>query len=247
MPRPASLVRPAIVLALLLAPASAARAQDAAPAVVTKITVDLGYVATSGNTQVTTMNLGEKFTQQRGRLTLQQGIAFVYGEQRDTVNTNNLRANLRGDYKIDKVLAVFLGAAFDRNTFAGIERRFEEQFGIQARLLAATRDTVSVEGGGSVTQQIGTDGLQQNFPSARGAMAWRHGFTPAAYFQQNVEWIPNLKETEDWRINTESAVVAPISAKIGVKLSYVIRYDNLPQPGFQELDRLFTTGIQITF
>lgn len=251
MPTLAPLVRRVLVAPVALAAlAGAAAAQapaPAAPAVVTKITADLGFVQTSGNTQVTTMNVGERLTQERGRLTLQQGVAFVYGTQRDSVITNNVRAGLRGDYRIDNVFAFFAGAAFDRNTFAGIERRFEEQLGIQARVLRAARDTINLEGGGSVTQQVGTDGIQESFPAARGAMSWRHSFTPAAYFLQTAEWIPNLKETEDWRVNTESSLVAPLSAKVGVKLSYVLRYDNLPQPGFQEMDRLFTTGIQITF
>ena len=236
---------PALLAALLVA-APALRAQEA-PAVVTKITADLGYVAVTGNTEVTTFNIGEKLNQSRGRWTFDQGVTLVYSQQRDSVITNWFKANVRGDYRIDKILAAFTGVIYDRNTFAGIERRFEEQLGLTARLVGTARDTVRVEGGGSFTQQVGTDGIQQNFPSARGAMSWRHGFTASAYFTQQLEYIPNLKETEDWRVNTESALVAPLSAKIGLKLAYVIRYDNLPQPGFRSTDRLFTSGIQITF
>ena len=244
-PRPERLVASALVA--LCASAVVAQAQDAAPAVVTKITADLGYVQTSGNTQVTTMNLGEKFTQQRGRWLVQQGFAMVYGKQRDSVSTNSLRTSLRGDYKIDKIFALFIGTGFDRDKFAGIARRFEEQLGVQARILASGSDTVRVEGGGSFTQQVGTDGMQRNFPSARAAGTWRHDFTKTAYFQQNVEFVPNLKETEDWRVNSESSVVAPLSARIGLKLADVVRFDNLPEPGFTDTDKLFTTGIQITF
>jgi putative salt-induced outer membrane protein len=172
---------------------------------------------------------------------------MVYGKQRDTVNTNNLRSALRADYKVDRVFSFFTGVGFDRNRFAGIAQRFEEQIGLQARVLAANADTISLEGGGSITQQIPVDGMQENFPSARGAMSWRHAFTQSTYFNQNVEYIPNLSEHEDWRVNTESTIVAPLSARIGLKVSYVVRYDNLPQPGFSELDKLFTTGIQLTF
>lgn len=242
------------LLALALALASiapAAVAQDAAPAaapaVVTKITADIGYVSVTGNTQVSTFNVGEKLTQGRGRLALEQSVALVFSKQADSVISNYLRANVRGDYKIDKLLAVFTGVTFDRNTFAGIERRFEEQLGLSAQLLRTASDTVRIEGGGTFTQQIGTDGIQENFPSARGALRWRHGFTEAAYFTQTLEYIPNLKQTEDWRVNTESGIVAPLSARIGLKVAYVIRYDNLPQPGFSETDRLFTSGLQITF
>ena len=247
MSRLTSFARRAAFAPLFLVLAVAARAQQAAPVVVTKATADLGFVQTSGNTQVTTLNFGEKLTQQRSRLTLQQGFAVVYGKQRDSVITSYIGANVRGDYKIDNILAVFAGVGFDRNTFAGITRRLEQQLGLQARLFAGAMDTLRVEGGGSLTQQLGTDGIESNFPAARGAAAWRHGFTPAAYFQQNIEFVPNLKTTEDWRVNTESSVVAPISPNIGLKISYVIRFDNLPQPTFSETDKIFTTGIQITF
>jgi putative salt-induced outer membrane protein len=246
MPRSHSRLRIAALALALAAIAPDGGAQEA-PAVVTKITADIGYVAVTGNTRVTTFNIGEKLTQGRGRLALEQSIALVFSKQADSVISNYLRANLRGDYKIDRLLALFTGVTFDRNTFAGIERRFEEQLGITARLVGTTRDTVRVEGGGTFTQQVGTDGIQQNFPSARGAFQWRHAFTEAAYFAQNIEYIPNLKQTEDWRVNTESGIVAPLSARIGLKIAYVIRYDNLPQAGFSEIDRLFTSGLQITF
>jgi putative salt-induced outer membrane protein len=233
----------AAVLALGLLPA-VSTAQDS---VVTKITADLGFVAVSGNTKVSTFNVGEKITQGRGRLTLEQSVALVYSKQADSVVSNYLRANARGDFKIDRLLALFTGVTFDRNRFAGIERRFEEQLGISARLLGTGFDTVSVEAGGTFTQQIGVNGDQENFPSARGAASWRHKFTELAYFSQKVEFIPNMKETEDWRVNLESGVVAPLSTRIGLKVSFVLRYDNLPEPGFMTTDRLFTSGLQITF
>lgn len=241
--RPTTATSLAALAVCLAAPVLGAQATP----VINKLTADLGFVQTSGNSQVTTMNVGERFTQERGRFTFSQGFALVYGKQRDTVNTNNLRTSVRGDYKVDKVFSFFLGAGFDRNRFSGIEQRWEEQVGLAARVLAASADTVRIEGGGSITQQIPVEGVQENFPSARGAVSWRHAFTGTTYFHQNIEYIPNLSEHEDWRVNTESIIVAPLSARVGLKVSYVIRYDNLPQDGFAETDKLFTTGIQLTF
>jgi putative salt-induced outer membrane protein len=118
---------------------------------------------------------------------------------------------------------------------------------VQVRTIGSATDTLRIEGGVSVTQETAVGGAQSNFTAGRAAAAWRHAFTEASYFQQNLEFLPNLSDTDDYRFNTESALVAPISARIGVKLSYVIRYDNLPEPGFSTTDRLFTTGIQLTF
>jgi putative salt-induced outer membrane protein len=234
----------ALVALALAAPALAA--QDPAP-VVTKITADFGYVQAAGNSQVTTTSVGQKLTQTRGRLGVEQTFNFVYGEQEGVVNTNFLRVGLRGDYKLGGHFAAFASVAFDRNSFAGIERRFEENLGISWRAIGAPRDTLSVEVGASVTQQRSTAGVVQDFPAGRAAFAYRHLFSPTSYLLQTVEAIPNFKDTEDFRVNTETAVVAPISARIGLKLAYVVRFDHLPEPGFQKTDRIFVTGVQITF
>ena len=57
----------------------------------------------------------------------------------------------------------------------------------------------------------------------------------------------NLEQSEDARINSETSVVAPISQAIAMKAAYLIRFDYLPEPGFEKTDRIFTTGIQIVF
>ena len=229
--------------ALVLSTAAA----QTTPAPTTTLTSDFGYVATSGNTEVTTMSIGEKLTRSRGRLTLEQNFSLVYGEQQGTVITNNLRTGVRGDYRVIGKFAVFSGVAFDRNVFAGIERRFTEQLGVQLRAVGSATDTLRLEGGASVTQQTAVGDVKSQYVAGRAALAWRHAFTTSSYFQQNIEILPKLSDTDDYLFNTESALVAPISARIGVKISYVIRYDNLPEPGFSTTDRLFTTGIQLTF
>ena len=223
------------------------QSQERAPTV-TKFTTDFGYVSTSGNTEVTTLSIGEKLTQSRGRLSLEQTFGIVRGQQDGIESTNNLRAGLRTDYKLDEFFAVFVGGAYDRNPFAGIERRFEEQIGLQYRAVANADDTLRFEGGATATQQTSTDGTgTQSYPAARLAGTWRHQFSTLSYFQQNVELQPNLDNGEDWRVNTETALIAPISTRIGVKIAYVIRYDNLPEPTFRTTDRLFTTAIQLTY
>jgi putative salt-induced outer membrane protein YdiY len=58
--------------------------------------------------------------------------------------------------------------------------------------------------------------------------------------------LPDLETSKDLRVNSETAIVAPLSARFAVKLGYLIRFDNLPEPGFRKTDRLFTSGLQVT-
>jgi putative salt-induced outer membrane protein YdiY len=40
--------------------------------------------------------------------------------------------------------------------------------------------------------------------------------------------------------------VAPLSSHLALKISYVVRYDHRPEPGFRSTDRLLTSGLQFT-
>lgn len=239
-----TIARLLLVCALLLGPSL--RAQDSAPAV-KKLTADFGYVAVSGNTSVTTLSIGDKFTWNKARHTVEQNFSIVRGEQDGIENTNNLRAGLRWEYRIAGLFSGFVASTFDRNTFAGIKRRFEEQAGLVWRAIGSPTDTLRFDAGASLTQQRSTTGLVSDFPSGRAAGLYKHAFTARSYVEQRLEYLPNFKTPRDWRLNTETSLVAPVSTHIGLKVGYAIRYDNQPEPTFQTVDRLFVTSIQLTF
>ena len=50
-----------------------------------------------------------------------------------------------------------------------------------------------------------------------------------------------------YSVITESAIVAPLSAHIGIKAAYVVRYDSKPPTSFGTTDRVLTTGIQVSY
>ena len=232
----------ALLLAFAVAPLSA---QDPAPRRV-EFTGDIGFVNTAGNTETTTFNVGEKLTYRLTSFTVQQFFAVVHGST-DGQTTNGLwRTGLRGDYTLTPRLLLYGSVGFDRNRFAGIQRRFEEGLGAGVKVLTGERDKLEFEAGVAFTQQRSTLDVEDKFTSARAAGTFKHGFTESAYFQQLVEVLPNLEETDDLRINTETALVAPLSKRLAVKVSYVIRYDKLPAPGFKTTDRLLTSGVQIS-
>lgn len=223
----------------------ALHAQEEAPDPL-KLTADIGFVNTAGNTEVTTLNGGEKIEWTLTRVTVKQSFAIVYGETDGQTTTSSLRGELRSDYSLSDAMAVFGAFAFDRNRFAGIARRFEENLGLAYKPVRGDRNTLEFEGGVSITQQRSILEVSDNFTAARAAGLYRHGFTETAYIQQTVEVLPNLEVSEDLRINMETALVAPLSKRLALKLSYVIRYDKLPEPGFKKTDRILTSGLQVT-
>ena len=102
-----------------------------------------------------------------------------------------------------------------------------------ATLLAKTdRDECAVEAGASLNRQRSTAGVSTKSVAARAATRCRHGVGERAFFQQAVEVLPNVDQTDDLRINSESQLVAPLARRVSLKVSYAVKFDNLPEPGF---------------
>jgi len=229
-----------------LAAFSGASAQDAPEPVA--VTVDLGFMNTAGNTEVTTVNAGNKLVYTAAPLVLTQTFGIVYGRTGDSTTTNQWKAGARLDYQLTPRVSLFGQGRFERNTFAGIARRFEEAIGVAAVLLDAGGHKLTAEAGASLNQQTSsiTD-LTESFTAGRAATEYRRALTEAAFFTLGGEFLPNFETSEDYRINGLAALVAPISRAIALKASYEVRFDNLPEPSFQKTDRILTTGLQIVF
>lgn len=238
---------PALAGALLLAPAALA-AQDP-PKKPLVVTANVAFVDAAGNTDVTTLSGDERleYGPPESGWTFAQFAAMVYGRTEGETSANSLKLGARADRALTTRLAAFGGASYERNRFAGIARRFEEIAGLAYRILDRPRDELSAELGASFNQQRNLDGIDDDFVAARVAGTYRHLFTEHAWFQQLVEFLPNLEDGDDRRINSESSLVAPLSTRFAVKVAYTVRFDNLPEPGFEKTDRILSSGLQVTF
>jgi putative salt-induced outer membrane protein len=243
---------PALLFVVMCLTSRTGTAQAKAPPP-SEFNADFGFVSVAGNTSVTTLSLGEKWVRRISRWEFKQDLAAIYGRT-DGAETSNLwRTSVRGDYGFGSTLALYARTAFDRNKFAGVKSRFAEGLGLVAKLQATDINQLNVEGGFELTQQDNLDGTSDSFSSLRAASTWKHMFSTSAYFFQGVEFLPNLDDSDDYRINSETTIVAPLSSHVAMKASYQVRFDNLPSfnaagtAPLRKSDRILSTGIQLTF
>ncbi len=244
-PRPIAVA----VLALLAPVGRPDRLSAQDPVKRVQFTGDLGFVNTSGNSEVTTFNAGDKLVVQTAsqRHIFTQLFAFVYGRSEGETIASHWRGSGRYEYGLNTRLYLYALAGVERNTFAGISRRFEEGAGLRWRAVVAPKDALDLEAGASLNQQRTTEPVDENFAAGRAAAAYKHTFGGNAFFAQAAEFLPNLEDGDDYRFTSETALVAPLSARIAVKAAYQIRFDNTPPDGKRKTDRILTTGVQVTF
>ncbi len=231
------------------------------PAKMTSFTADFGFVNASGNTNVTTLNVGEKFVANTAdkRVIFSQLFGAVRSRAEGVTSAQNYRAQVRLDVGLDRRLYLFGLAGWDKNEPGGVRRRFEETIGIAYKAVALPNDELGLEAGLSLFQQRNTVAsagrITDDFAAGRAAAMYRRTFTKASFLTQQLELIPNFDNSDDFRLNSESALIALISGNIGLKLGYVVRYDNFPglKPGsttgqrLAKTDRFLTAGITASY
>jgi len=238
-----------LTVSTVVAVVSVASAQDPAPKEKpVKATGDLSFVKTGGNTDVLSIGIGEKLTWQLSpRFMVKQQFGWIYGETDNTPSANALLTGIRGEYSLSKRVLAFVGFNYDYNLFAGVKRRFEEFTGLGFVAVDKPRDILRFDAGVSRFQEWAKYAdTTYTFFAGRLVGDYKHLFAEKAYFQQIVEYLPNFKTSEDYRLNSETALVAPLSGGVAIKVGYLVRYRGLPPEGVKKTDTVFRTGIQIT-
>lgn len=214
-----------------------------------------GFAQTSGNANALSTNFGDKIKFTAKGWVLNQDLSFFYGEADEKVNANFWNAGVRAERTIASRIGLFVMGRFDRNVLQGVARRFEEGFGLDAKLIVAPKDKLSAQIGGSAFQFTATPGStatgKANYPALRVGVDYKHNFSELAYVQQTGEYLPNLSDSEAYLVNTETSLVAPLSKKLGLKFGYVIRYNSAPptRNGTQlkTTDTFFSSGLTFAF
>ena len=231
-----------VTFAAVFASTSVLRAQSA-----TQLTLDFGLVDASGNSKVTNFNLGEKLSRRFGGWLFKQTAQALYGETDGKRSTESYDAVARGGHQLTSRVGLFVLGEYQRDPFAGLGSRWSGGPGVAVGLLQSPHDTLGLETAITEQRERSVVGVAQSFAAERSAASFKHLFAAKAFLTETLEWIANLKTSDDQRINSETALIAPLSRQVALRMSYLIRFDNQPEPGFMKTDRILTTGIQVAF
>ena len=247
-----------IIRALMLAALAPVAVRAQAPADTARTfegSASLGFSQITGNASARSINVADKIKYAVRGWGLAQDLVFFYGEAEDEVNANFWSGGVRGERALTPRLAAFVATRFDRNELQGIASRFEEGAGLSYKVLDLVRDKLTATAGASLLQQRlasgTTSAFKRNFPAARLGADYKHLFSKLAFFQQTAEYLPNLSDTEVYFVNTESSLVAPLTASLGIKVGYVVRFNAAPPVKngirLRKTDTFLSSGLTYSF
>lgn len=228
-----------------------------------EFTADFSLAQASGNQDVLTTALGEKFTYKWPRWKFTQTANVAYGRANGVTNAQLYTLGLRTDYSLRPNLSVF--ARFDAlsNEPAGLSSVLNEAVGLSWTVTKTARNEVRLDAGLGALQRRFVRVANVAQPSESDLVGnldgyWKHTWNAKAYFEQSVNFVPNLTTSAGWLATAKSALVAPLTQKIGLRLGYLATYNNAPsllpillpsrpQPvRAKKFDGLFSAGLQFT-
>jgi putative salt-induced outer membrane protein len=235
-------VRVLVLAAAWCVGAARLAAQQKDPAALTS---DFGLVNTAGNASQTTVSASDKLELALGRWGVRQEFQLIYGRSDSATIASFYRALLRGEYDGSAPFAPFAYVQWDRNRLAGLARRLEEGAGLSYRAAATGRDTLAFELGATLVQQRFLAAADDDFAAARAALKYRHLFAAKTELFELLEYLPDLTAFGNFRVNSETSAVAPITRIFSLKASYIVRFNNRPPLALRRTDRFLTVGLQV--
>lgn len=248
------MIRSLVRSVALSAVAAVSLVAQAAKTVRYELVADVALAASQGNQDVNTLSLSQRYSYVFPAWKLTQSVSALRGTANGVRNAELYQAALRGDRTVTKKLTAYLALAALRNTPAGLNRQFSEGVGFGYDFVTTDVDMLKLSAGFGALQRsfVGAGGQQDDFVGNLDAM-YRHQFSKASNFEQNAAVTPNFSNGDAWMFTSKSSLVAPLSQRIGIKVSYLINFNNSPplKPAsaerFGKFDGLLTTGVQFRY
>ena len=129
---------------------------------------------------------------------------------------------------------------------AGINYRFTFSPMAGYYFIKETNTFLSAEVGPSlITQELGHD--TSTYMGVRVGQRFEHKFIGGSRIWENVEWIPQVDNFDNWILNAEAGVSAPITKALDVRLVAQDNYNNEPAAGRLKNDVRLLAGIGYRF
>jgi len=113
-------------------------------------------------------------------------------------------------------------------------------------LIKETNTSLSVEAGPSFVYQK-LAGVESTYMGARVAERFEHKFETGAKIWESAEWIPQVDKVENWILNLEAGVSAPITKSLDARLVVQDSYNNRPADDRLKNDLKLMAGIGYKF
>ncbi len=211
---------------------------------------ELSYVQTGGNTNIVTISAGNllniKFSD---KLNAAWKLGVIYGESNGEKNAETYSTEATFDYLFTERLYLGLVAGWLKNELAGISSRTHIGPALGYKVLTGPAHTLDFKAGANyVIEQYTGDVEDYSYTAASARVAYLWAFSEKSTFSEALELLYDFETSDNYNLNSETALQTALSDILSLKVSYLIKYDNLPATeDLEQSDTIFSVTLVANF
>jgi len=210
---------------------------------------DFSFVDTGGNTVVTSLS-AKNFLKYEFSDELQAAwkLGVLYGKSGGEKNAESYFSDLHLDYLFTKHLYSFVNVGWSKDKFAGIDSRYYVGPGVGYNFLTGPKHFLSAEISLNYVNEKYTDDTYKEYLGGRAFAEYEYAFTDKNKFSQSVEYLHDFYDSDNYNVNSETALISALSDYLSLKTSYLVKYNNQPVPStLKETDTILSVTLVVNF
>jgi putative salt-induced outer membrane protein len=209
---------------------------------------EAGIASANGNTKTQTFNAKQLNDYKWDLNVVSFKARYLNASASGSETARYFMTGARYEKQFSNHFGLFLGETFEKDKFAGIEKRLMTDFGGKYRFIETDMTKLFSELGYRYMHEDRLDDSSAYNHYARLYTEWENKWNTSFSTKYWVEFLPNISEDKDWQLNTELSLQATLNSIFSLKSGVLLRYDHFPAPGIvYKTDTLFTTALVAKF
>jgi putative salt-induced outer membrane protein len=229
--------------------------EEAEPEPTWKGSLGLAWVATSGNTDTSTLGLDfalERKPEPWGLKIVARGNRAEdesRPEELGKTTAENYLLSARAVRKLGTRWEAFGGLAWAKDPFAGFDSQTVASAGATYVAVESERHLLKLDAGLTYTWEDRVPPFEDvDFAGGLLGLDWEWKLGANSKLTERLVLLPNFDDTDDWRLNSLTALEAAVNDWLALRLGFDLRYRNRPvDDDFDSTDTTSTASVVFTF
>ena len=209
---------------------------------------EAGIAVASGNTKSKNYNVKQANAYKFDANVLKFDARYLNSYSNNDESARYVFGGLRYERDLNESFSLFVAQGFESDKFAGYYLRHSSDIGAKYNIIKVEMFYWLAEVGYRYTNEKLNSGSHNYKNSIRTYTELEKKWNPSVSTKYFVEYLPNIKESKDYQINTELSVSATLTSIFSIKSAYLLRYDHLPAASATtNTDSLLTTALVAKF
>ena len=204
----------------------------------------LGYLATSGNTENSTLNTAVEVGFETGAWQHLANAAAVHSKESETTTAESYALGWKTERNLSDIDFVFGRLNWRKDRFSGYDSQFSQTIGYGRHVIKTDKHVLNLEVGAGARQSELSSGITESEAIFRGGAYYKWLFSETAEFRQD---LTTEAGSENTYLESVTAISAKLLGDLALVASYTIKHNTDVAAPTEKTDTYTALSLEYSF